>query len=227
MPVNGKWVTVLLVCAGIASLGGCGVSPTSPGRERLVYVAMGASDAVGIGALPLTDGYVYRIRNELRAYADSVDFYNLGVSGKRMAYIEETELPFALEQSPDVVTLWPGPNDMVAGLSVEDFEASLQRVIQQIREATPAILVLANVPDLTQVPRFLIDPDADVTLQRVNAYNVAIARQAAAYQVPVVDLFGGGYADEWEYVSVDGFHPSNAGHAKIAELFLQRIVPYL
>ncbi len=79
---------------------------------------------------------------------------------------------------------------------------------------------MANVPDLTRLPMFAILPDPDVTADRVNAYNQAIARQVAAYHIPLVDLYAGKYASNWDYVSIDGFHPSNKGHAKIAELYL-------
>jgi acyl-CoA thioesterase-1 len=188
---------------------------------------MGASDAVGIGAFPLDNGYVYRVRDGLKARANTVDLYNLGVSGKRISYIESTELPAALIFEPDVVTIWAGPNDVVHGITVEGFEASLIRVLSQLRQSTSAVIVIANVPDMTKVPRFMIDPDSDVTGQRIAAYNDAIARQAAVYSVPVVDLFGGGYATDWNYVSIDGFHPNNEGHAKIAELFLDVILRYL
>ncbi len=220
-----KTFVCLLLCLGMFVSGGCGKhSPTSPTFARLVYVALGASDAVGIGAFPLNKGYVYRVRDGLKSRADTVELYNLGVSGKRMAYIESTELPFALTRNPNVVTLWAGPNDITAGSSPEEFEASLMRVLSQLRQSTNAVIVLANVPDMTQVPRFLLDPDPDVTIERVAAYNDAIVRQAAIYSVPVVDLFGGGYASDWNYVSIDGFHPSNEGHAKIAGLFLDIIL---
>jgi lysophospholipase L1-like esterase len=218
----------ILLCLCIFCLGGCGKSsPTSPTFDRLVYVALGASDAVGIGAFPLDNGYVYRVRDGLKVRADTVELYNLGVSGKRISYIESTELPAALMFEPNVVTIWAGPNDIIHGTSVEDFEASLTCVLSQLRQSTSAVIVIANVPDMTQVPRFLIDPDADVTLQRIAAYNDAIEQQAAVYSVPIIDLFGGGYATDWDYVSIDGFHPSNEGHAKIAELFLDVILRYL
>lgn len=223
-----KLLASVLICLSLLSLGGCGKnSPTSPVFERLVYVAMGASDAVGIGAFPLDNGYVYRVRDGLKARAETVELYNLGVSGKRVSFIESTELPFALERNPNVVTIWAGPNDIIHGSSVEEFEAALARVLSQLRQSTDAIIVIANVPDMTLVPRFLIDPDPDVTIQRIAAYNDAIARQATIYSIPIVDLFGGGYATDWDYVSLDGFHPSNEGHAKIAELFLDVILRYL
>jgi lysophospholipase L1-like esterase len=52
------------------------------------------------------------------------------------------------------------------------------------------------------------------------------ARQAQRYRVPVVDLFA--QPVERALVSgADGFHPSNEGHARIAQLFLDAIQPAL
>jgi lysophospholipase L1-like esterase len=151
---------------------------------------------------------------------------NLGVSGKRISYIEDTELPAAIAYKPDVVTIWAGPNDIIHGNEPEEFEGPLRNVLHQLREQTSALVVIANVPDLTRLPRFMLDPDPDVTITKIVAYNNIIAQEAAAYSVPVVDLFAGGYASEWSYVSLDGFHPSNKGHAKIAELYLDIILQY-
>ena len=217
----------ILLIGFLVGLVSCSDSPTSPKLARLVYVAMGASDAVGIGAWPLENGYVYKIRDGLKQRANEVELYNLGVSGKRIAFIEDTELSVALSCQPHVVTIWAGPNDIIHGTTVENFEASLDNILVQLRQSTTAIVVLANVPDMTLVPRFLIDPDPDVTSARIAAYNAAIVRKAAAHNAPVVDLFTGGYATDWEYVSLDGFHPSNKGHAKIAELYLDIILKYL
>jgi acyl-CoA thioesterase I len=218
----------LALCGSILVLAaGCGRHwPASPGRDRIVYVALGASDAVGIGAFPLHKGYVYRIRDRLKPRAKTVELYNLGVAGAHVDDVERVSLATALARHPHVVTFWPGPNDLIHGVAVEEFEAALARVLSQLRGPTEAVIVVANVPDLTQIPRFRIEPDSNVTIERVRAYNDAIARQAALYAAPVADLFGGGYASDWEYVSLDGFHPSNAGHAKIAEVLLSIILQY-
>jgi hypothetical protein len=50
--------------------GGCAGSPEPP--ERLVYLAIGASDAAGVGAEPLTRSYVFRIADELDDCIDEV-----------------------------------------------------------------------------------------------------------------------------------------------------------
>lgn len=225
--------TVIFLFLVVVSVGflGChddSSSPISPTqREHLVYVAMGASDAVGIGAFPLDNGYVYKIRDGLQPYATQVDLYNLGVSGERIGYIESTELPTAIARDPDVVTIWAGPNDLTGGIAVATFEASLGNVFAQLRQQSSAIIVMANIPDLLVLPRFQLFPEDDVTSERVNAYNAAIARQTSSHNIPLIDLYAGEYALNWEYVSLDGYHPSNKGHAKLAELYLEIILKYL
>lgn len=221
-------LSLLLIVSGLISCQKNSSSPTTPiSQEQITYVAMGASDAVGVGAFPLEDGYVYKIRDDLLSYADRVEFENLGASGERISYYENTELPAAIAHKPDVVTIWAGPNDVGGGVDTAKFEAALERVLAALRQQSSAIIVMANVPDLTVLPFYQLFPDEDVTLARIQAYNEAIARQCAAYGVPLVDLYRGRYAENVEYVSIDGFHPSNTGHAKLAELYLEEILKVL
>jgi lysophospholipase L1-like esterase len=63
-----------------------------------------------------------------------------------------------------------------------------------------------------------------VTRERIRLFNDAIIRQARRHGMPVVDLYS--QPVEPSLVSdVDGFHPSNGGHARIAQLFLDVILP--
>ena len=48
---------------------------------------------------------------------------------------------------------------------------------------------MANIPDLTRLPRFATRPEPAVTTERIATFNTAIKRQAARYRVPLVDLF--------------------------------------
>jgi acyl-CoA thioesterase I len=125
---------------------------------------------------------------------------------------------------PDIVTVWTGANDLIAGRLVADFEPALGDMLARLRDAGDAFVVIANLPDLTRLPRFVERPEPAVTLERVRAFNAAIARQARRHDVPVVDLFA--QPVERDLVSdIDGFHPSNEGHARIARHFLDVILP--
>jgi lysophospholipase L1-like esterase len=211
---------------GLAGCGGRGAAGIA-GRDTVIYAALGASDAVGIGAEPLTRGYVYRIRDGLDVRLKTVNLINLGIPGAEIDRIAETARIFLQARArPDIVTLWTGANDVIAGRLVGDFEPDLGNLLARLRADTDAVIVAADVPDLTRLPRFRVNPPPAVTAERVRVFNAAIARQAARYRVPLVPLFA--QPIESELVSdADGFHPSNEGHARIAQLFLDTLLPEL
>src|SRR5205823_11226144 len=69
----------------------------------LPILAIGASDAVGVGAKdPLTGGWVPRLGARLGAEARVV---NLGVSGSTLAQALEEQLGPALDAQPDIVKI--------------------------------------------------------------------------------------------------------------------------
>jgi acyl-CoA thioesterase I len=214
---------VLLLSVAVA---GCATSSRVP--APLHFTALGASDALGVGAFPPTRGYVFRIRDSVEQQAGRpVELLNLGIPAGEVGAIE-TALRTSLQAGnrPDLVTLWTGSNDVTHGADPKEFEATLHNLLQRLRGKTTALVVLANVPDLTRLPYFLEHPTPAVTTARIMAFNAAIERQALAIDAPVVHLYEQPFMEH--YVSdLDGFHPSNAGHAAIADLFLRVILPHL
>lgn len=209
-----------------ASACGGASSPERIGSKDVVlYTALGASDAFGIGAQPISEGYVYRIRDTLDRQIGRVNLINLGIPGAEVDSIANAARVFLqTDAKPDIVTLWTGANDVIAGRLVGDFEPELADLLGRLRSETRAYVVIANIPELTKLPRFLAWLDPAVSTERVRAFNDAIARQAARYNVPLVDLFS--QPIESELVSdVDGFHPSSEGHTRIAQMFLDVILP--
>jgi acyl-CoA thioesterase I len=198
--------------------------------NNILYVAIGASDAVGIGAVPLTNGYVFKIRNRLEDESFNVDLRNLGIPAAETDIIrEEVELfllgiELGIVGDPDLVTIWVGANDIVSGVDPMDFESELEALLQQLFDETTAFIVIANIPDLTQLPRFIENPSNNVTIERVNSFNAIIESLAQDFGIPVVDLFAEAIMDS-QVSNFDGFHPSNEGHERIAELFLEIILP--
>ena len=207
-----------------AWMGLAGYATAAP--ERTFYLALGASDAAGIGAEPVTEGYVFRIQEALEERVGEAPLANLGLPGAGIDAIADALDAFLETPArPDVVTLWTGGNDLIRGDDPAAFEAELARILGRLRAETDALVVMANVPDLTQLPRFRAygGPGRDVALARIGAFNEAIRRQAERFDVVLVDLFG--YPIEDELVSrADGFHPSNEGHRRLAEVFLAEIL---
>ncbi len=219
--------TAILLLFLSLSLGSCASGPP-PTEAKFLYVALGASDATGVGAFPLTKGYVYLIRNSIEKFEPKLSLLNLGVPGERIGPIKETVRVAVLQVGlkPDLVTLWTGANDLIAGDDPQRFQADLRFILQNLRKSTPGLIVIANLPDLTKLPRFRDQLSAVVTIDRVRAFNKAIAQEAVAVNVPVVDLFEQPLADKL-VSDLDGFHPNNEGHREIALLFLEVILPKL
>ncbi len=200
-------------------------SGNSTDVERPVYVALGASDAVGVGASrPADDGWVPVVH---RGLPSETRLLNLGISGATLADVIAAELPVMADVTPALVTLWPSVNDLRAGVPLEAFRAQLDEVLAWSSERENTTVVVLNIPDLRYLPAFAsADPDAlDAT---VREWNVAIAEVVARHNAILVDLYGPSLelADHPEYVSDDGFHPSSAGYRRIADLVLRAIETY-
>ena len=187
------------------------------------YVAIGASDAVGVGAAdPHTGSWPARIAARLPA---GTDYVNLGVSGSQAAQAAREQAPAAAGLRPQLVTVWLAVNDLNAGVSATDYAAAVRAVLEPLVSKTEARIFVGNVPDLRPVPAYA-GVDQATLLVKISAYNAAIQGLAAAFagRVTVVDLFtGSAILVSTMTVSGDGFHPSDAGYALIAERFATAI----
>jgi lysophospholipase L1-like esterase len=130
------------------------------------------------------------------------------------------------EVEPDLVTVWTGANDVIQGRDADDFADELEAIFERLRDRTDGVVVVANIPDLTELPRFQDDPDDDVTQKRIEEFNEAIAAQAENDDVLLVDLYSEPVEDDL-VSDRDGFHPNNDGHRAIADRFLEVILPAL
>ena len=218
-----------LACLSLVAwvqLSGCSSARRQP--RDILYLAVGASDAVGIGATPLRNGYVYRIRDELEQQTrGDVRLLNLAIPGGTTRDLRQAlQLALRKEFKPDLVTIWTGANDIIAGQAPEDFGKELSAILRELREKSSAFIVIGDIPDLTQVPRFRNRPSPVVTSMRIAAFNRIIEQQANAFDVPLVRLSREEITDEL-VSDVDGFHPSDKGHRLIAQRFLGAILPGL
>ncbi len=193
--------------------------------KPLVYVALGASDAVGVGSnTPVSQGYVPLVAARLPKGSHALD---LGVSGIQLHEALTAELPLALSTSPDLITVWLVANDFIGGVPYDEYMHDLATLLSQLRSGTHARIFMANLPDLTRLPAFSSDSAAQKAqmLKDIERWDAGIAQQAGRYGVTVVDLLrrGSEITAHPEYISGDGFHPSPAGYAQLAAVFWQAI----
>lgn len=207
-------------------------SPTA--KPSMVYVALGASDAVGVGASdPNTTAYVPRLIAHLppRAFA-----LNLGVSGYTVQQALVNELPQALAANPTLVTVWLVGNDFRGCSSLSDYQRDLDLLLGQLETKTHAKVFVANMPDASLLPAIR---DGSVNLgaclrgaqpAQIRAlsqqWNAVIAAVVAKHHQVLIDLFSAKLATHPDYVSSDGFHPSDAGYRALADLFWQQITAH-
>jgi lysophospholipase L1-like esterase len=84
-------------------------------------------------------------------------------------------------------------------------------------------VVIANLPDLTQLSAFRASPDPAVTLERINAFNRAIEVEAPYVNASIMNVFEESSSDDFDFDG-DGFHPTAAGHRRMASLFRKTIL---
>ncbi len=191
----------------------------------VTYVALGASDAVGVGSSqPASQGYVPLLAQKLPQGSHLV---NLGVSGIHLHEALNEELPLALSTAPKLITIWLVANDFVANVPYASYMQDLDTLLSRLRAGTQARIALANLPDLTLLPAFgkLNAQQKAAMVSSIKRWNTAIAQMAARYHVTLVDLQDQDslITAHPEYVSGDGFHPSAAGYVQLANLFWQAI----
>lgn len=99
------------------------------------YVGMGDSVAAGEGAMPVTNGYVYRLYSEgVFGKKEEMDFANMGTRGARSWDLRDHQVAQVLcaepEQRPTVVTITAGGNDFFR--NDPDVVSSAHRVAQAV-----------------------------------------------------------------------------------------------
>jgi lysophospholipase L1-like esterase len=216
---------VLAACASTPAGGGTAVprppSPSAPataGSARLAYAALGASETYGVGASPISDGYAYRLRDQLRLAAG--DFADVAIPGATLADAYQVELTNALTIQPSVSTVFFGVNDIRAGVPLARFTSDLTDLVTTLRRARSQVLVV-GIPDLTVLPALRGLRGADLA-GLTRDWNAAMRGAAAATGAAFLDLeaLSTEIATHPEEVAPDGLHPSDAGHARLAAVIL-------
>ena len=194
-----------------------------------VYVAVGASETTGVGSdQPLRDAWP-RVLHRTAMPAGSV-MVNMGVPGTTVAQAIAEQVEATLAARPNLITVWLNVNDMTRGVSPAEYERQLESLLRQLRRSASTRILVANSPPLDRLPAYQAGrlfaglPAPEAIQQLVADYNAAIARVVPRHGALLVDLHAVGMAaraagTEAAMISRDGFHPSTAGHAAVAEAF--------
>ncbi len=222
--------TILLTACGPARQATSTAAPLAnndaSAQHTFTYVAIGASDAFGVGTDdPRRDNWPTVLASLLDP---GVHLINLGIPGETVAEARQTELPIALDAQPALVTVWLGVNDIVQSVSPAEYEKQLEALLLSLHQHTHARVFVGNIPDLSLLPYFAGQDQATLRAT-IAVWNAAIAQAVAASGSLLVNLYAtwNELADHPEYIASDGFHPSTEGAKRLAEVFQSWIAPSL
>jgi acyl-CoA thioesterase-1 len=227
--VNAALIAVVgvLLATACSWTGAAGVRmlPADRGAE-VVYVALGDSTVEGVGASTADNTYVARLDARLRDRYPRARTVNLGVAGAISYDVLDGQLPRAIALKPHLVTLSIGPNDITAKVPVNIYAENLEAILGRLAAETEAVVVVNLLPDLAVTPRFR-DRESAPLVGRLSAeFNEVVARRAKRHGALVVDLYEASRREvpgHPELLAADGYHPSDLGYARWAELMWEAV----
>lgn len=188
-----------------------GDSITDCGRDR--------GDSASLG-----DGYVRILADAIAERAGGADVRNVGVSGDRAIDLEARWATDVVAAHPDVLTVYVGVNDMWRRFDSDDptspeaFQATLLRLLDTLPAPLPRLLIIEPffLPSTPAHREWIDDLDGKRAVLR------RVADQCGATFVPLHDRLTAAAAESGiAAIAPDGVHPSPAGHALIAEAWLE------
>ncbi len=205
----------------------------APPRVRVLCLGDSITRGARPGVLaPAT--FPARVQAALRAAGLAVEVHNSGIGAER------TDLALArldrdvISQRPDIVTVMYGTNDSwvdtgktASRLAPEVFTANLRTLVQRLRAAGSAVILMTPPRFAEENRRNGLDEDPNL---RLAAYVAQIRTVARELDVPLVDHFAawetaqqaGRRLQSW---TTDGCHPNPDGHADLAPRIAAALTP--
>jgi acyl-CoA thioesterase-1 len=175
--------------------------------EPVTLVALGTSLTSGYGLMP-EDTFTAQLTKALNAKGYDVKFIDAGVSGDTTAG-GLARLDWVLTPETRGVIIELGSNDALRGLSPEETERNLDRILAELaRRKIPALLTGMKAP-------------RNLGRDYAAAFDTIYPRLAKKYGVVFYPFFLDGVAANLALNQEDGIHPNAAG----VKLIVQRMLP--
>lgn len=183
-------------------------------------------NSLGLGYPMLTAAWFQALYPE-----SDVTFLNRGISGHQACHLQARWQQDCLDLEPTIVSILIGINDTWrrydsnSPTSTEQFETAYRDILTKTCENLNARIVLME-PFLLPYPedRKMWREDLDPKIQVVRD----LAREFGTVLIPLDGIFAqASTRREPEYWAADGVHPTLAGHALIAQTWLETVVGLL
>ncbi|MEP6464516.1 MAG: SGNH/GDSL hydrolase family protein [Frankiaceae bacterium] len=190
---------------------------------RLRLAVLGDSIGYGTGASRPADTLAQRLAAGLSADGLPVESRVFAVPGAQ-SFDLARQVAQATPWQPDVAVIVIGANDLTNRVPIKRAAAQLGQAVRALRHHG-AQVVVAPTPDISSVP-FIPPPmraalrGASTQLRRAQAE--AVSAEGGRVADPQARSVAGFAADRALF-SADGFHPSSAGYAVIADALLPAV----
>lgn len=179
-----------------------------------LWISIGDSTCLGIGASEPAGGWVGRLVDRLREVDPAWRVINLAMSGARLDDAMSEHLPvvddlIAAGHRPAITTACVGTNDVLWG-RVDVTE--LRRQVEQLASRLPRPAAIATIAGSSS---------------RVALTNRAIKQAATDHTLGLVDPWREPGPGVFDRVADDRFHPNDLGHELMADAFQRAIAPLL
>lgn len=178
-------------------------------------------DNFGLGC-----GYAFLLASDIeKNRKGEIKFINRGKSGDRITDVYARIKEDIINLKPDYMSILIGVNDVSheltqgCGVTPQKFNKIYNMLIEEIKEALPEIEIIILEP-------FVLKGSATNNLwkqfncevRKLAVISKQVAEQYNLKFVPLQDIFDNASSDgDTRYWSVDGIHPTSAGHQIIKE----------
>jgi len=158
----------------------------------------------------------------------NVKFINRGISGNRVKDLKQRWDKDCIELKPDVLSILIGINDCWRRFdsndptSAEDYKQTYIDILTQVKEKLPSTKIILLEPFVLPYPqdRKAWRADLDPKIHAVRE----VAKEFGTFYIPFDGIFNQAFiSKEDTFWSLDGVHPTSAGHALIAKEWIKLV----
>ena len=184
-------------------------SQQSKKQSKQVWTFVGDSLTAGFG-VAASESYVSLLEHQLHTQYPNLKLINAGVSGDTSAGVLR-RLDWILQDHPNKIFLCIGANDGLRGLSLDQLEANLDRLITRIQKAGVEVVLMGIMIPPNYGPKY------------TDQFKAIYPRMARKYKLKFLPFLLEGVAGEPQFNQGDGIHPNAQGHQNVAHHVFQFI----
>lgn len=193
----------------------------------MIFYALGDSTVSGVGAR--SGSYTDRLFTRLVKAGYRLRKFNLAESGATTTDLIQDQLPRVQPDQRGLAIVGIGVNDLTGGVDPAVFAKQFETILSGLRSRMSGPIVVSNLPDVSLAAAVWPAARAPLAAQ-VDIYNALIAQVAKRHAIVVYDVCAMTrrmLPSHPEYLSGDGYHPSDAGYQLWADGLWRIVEPLI